>query len=55
MAPGYEWVFVIVYATMGFGTLVALHDVYATARERRARKSTQRHRSHRPRPPRQVF
>lgn len=55
MAPGYEWVFVTVYATMGLGTMLALYEVVTTHRARRAHKAERRSLPRRPRPPRQVF
>lgn len=37
MVPGYEWIFVLSYATMVLGVLMLLYEAYVVVRERRAR------------------
>lgn len=51
MVEGYEWVFVICFASMVLGGLAVLHEVYFVIRERRAREVSSRHtRNPSPRP-----
>ena len=39
MVEGYEWVFVICYASVAFGGLMAVHEVYLTIADRRSRRA----------------
>lgn len=51
MAPGYEWVFLICYATMAFGGVLLVREAYVMIQEYRERRTDRRHR---PGPPRRA-
>ena len=49
MVEGYEWVFFISFASVAFGGLMAVYEVYLTISDRRSRREDAPDRSH-PRP-----
>lgn len=49
MVEGYEWVFLICYASLALGGLMVLYEIYAAIMERRAAGGT-RESSPRPQP-----
>jgi 4-hydroxybenzoate polyprenyltransferase len=54
MAPGYEWVFLICYATMAFGGVLLVREAYVMILEYRERRVDRQDRRQRPGPPRRV-